>query len=54
MNFDRERDRQVRTAAFEWVASQVSAGGVVSRETIARAVLSTAGDACSWSDAKGS
>ena len=36
MDFDRERDQQMRTAAFEWLANQVSAGGVVSRETIAR------------------
>ena len=36
MDFDREHDRQTRFAAFKWLGSQVSAGGVVSRATIAR------------------
>ena len=36
VDFDRERDQQTRRAAFEWLGSQVSIGGVVSRDTIAR------------------
>ena len=37
MDFDREHDQRVRTAAFGWLASQVSGEeGVVSRDVIAR------------------
>ena len=37
MDFDREHDQRVRTAAFGWLASQVSGeDGVVSRDVIAR------------------
>ena len=35
-DFDRERDQKTRRAAFEWLGSEVSIGGVVSRDTIAR------------------
>ena len=36
MDFDREHDQRVRTAAFGWLASQVSSeDGVVSRNVIA-------------------
>ena len=36
LEYDLEHERGVRMTAFEWLASQVSDGGIVSRETIAR------------------
>lgn len=35
MNFNRQRDKELRTEAFEWLRRQVSAGGAVPRDRIA-------------------